>query len=145
MRERRFKGKRTDNGEWVKGGLLITMMSGCYILQSEIKVRKKDGATTFEEIKPYEVDPDTVGQGVELYGNWLYEGDIVEFECGEKQKGKIVFNQATCGFEIWYDTIVGPYGEKATKKINFAGLNYIKTIGNVWDNPDLVGWYSHES
>ena len=137
MREYKFRGKRLDNGEWVYGGLLVTQMSGMYIIGTKTKStpHKIGGEIASVSIRDvvwqYEVDPDTAGQYTGLHdknGVEMYEGDI--YHQGDKNILYVV---------VWHDTsFIG----KQLKSSSYAGLTYwldrIEVIGNIYDNPDLL-------
>jgi uncharacterized phage protein (TIGR01671 family) len=131
MREILFRGKQIDNGEWAEG-YYAEENGKTYILTQTFPY---DGAMLLEET---EVIPETVGQYTGR--KKVYEHDIVKFSyCASVYIGRVVFNEKTCGFEIWYNSVVGAYGEKATHKINFANIDKIEVIGNIHDNPELGG------
>jgi len=164
MREIKFRGKRKDNGEWVYGdfayiavpGLGLALATGCNAgfpedVEPCIVTVKKRQHPYFSDSGPLEiveneyhvVDIETVGQYTgrkDKNGTAeIYSGDLVRVVVGNNEHtAKVVFNQKTCGFEIWYTTTVGAYGEKATHKINFAQYDEIEKIGNVHDNPELL-------
>ena len=134
MREILFRGKRVDNGEWVEGSL--------------IKVDWRNKPTTYS-IMParptacnYIVIPETVGQFTGLTdknGKKIFEGDICRFKrFNDICIGKIVFNVKTASFVMWYQSIVGAYGEKATHKMLLSVCDDIKVIGNIHDNSEIL-------
>jgi uncharacterized phage protein (TIGR01671 family) len=126
MREIKFRGKRIDNTEWIRGGY-IKRWNGV-----EYKHYIHD------ELYEYEVDRGTVGQYTGLKdknGTEIYEGDIIT----EIYEGDIIFRQDEVG-RI-------EFSEDGSFLIRFphhlARLNAtwepIEVIGNIHDNPELLG------
>ena len=81
MREIKFKAKRLDNREWVKGSLI----------RSTVGIKEKayivDNFSSMSDYSVIGVDPSTVCQFTELKdknGTPIYEGDIVMYK--EKEK-----------------------------------------------------------
>ena len=131
IREVIFRGKRTDNGKWVKGYLYITHIGSHEIgsYDAEINIER----LTFDVI------PETVGQFTGLTdknGKRIFEGDIVHcvskldsadmviiFECGQ-------FRMILAEKYHEYQTNVGYYDINCFAK---------EVIGNIHDNPELLG------
>ena len=134
MREILFHGKRADNGEWVEGDVLQTRYHSGHI---EYQIMPQ---TPVSSAVP--VLPETVGQYTGLTdrnGKRIFEGDICKFKrFNDVHIGKVVFNVTTASFIMWYQPIVGAYGEKATQKMLLSVCDNIEVVGNIHDNPELL-------
>ena len=119
MREILFRGKRTDNGEWVQGYYSPANIPLVGCLGHFINVGG------YEAI---EIEPETVGQYTGLKdknGTKIFEGDII--------KGTFL------GFPIpieddvfsicWQEDVAG-------YKANY--FENVEVIGNIHDNPELL-------
>ena len=139
MREILFRGKRVDNGEWVKGAYGKHTSFDEMIMDRPYPTINGD----LSALNFWVVDPTTVGQYTGLTdknGVKIFEGDIVrEKYFNDFYIGKVVFNKKTAGFEVWHDIVVGAYGEKATRKENFATCGRLEVIGNNSRHPRIVG------
>lgn len=132
MRTIKFRGKRVDNGEWVHG---------CFIEPNAIY--SKDCASSSLDVNGdkhsigldvYLIDPLTVGQFTGLSdknGNEIFEGDVV--------------NYASLTCVVVYGERGSSFGLKSKGNllditvIDFQIANmYLKIIGNIHDNPDLI-------
>ncbi len=128
MREILFRGKRTDNGEWVKGFYCVfnkkkhLIYTGC----------AEAGCGNYYSVG-CEVDPKTIGQytGMDDRNDTkIFEGDIVE---GNRLGG--IYRCQIC------------YIKGLARFIGLRGTGYTKftydsdgfeIIGNVYDNPELL-------
>ena len=145
MREIKFRGKRTDNGEWVEGFLI-----GLYNPQIKENVIKQSfihNGTIF--YNPDKVTPETVGQFTGLTdknGKEIYEGDIVqifydiEFSREEFYTGvveyKVENNYPAFDLEPWIDCDMNALSWLKSES-DESVLNY-EVIGNIHDNPELL-------
>ena len=147
IREVIFRGKRTDNGEWVYG----------YYTKARYFLNKKEMHIIFEpdvEAFPHceftgyeEVLPETVGQYTGLTdknGKRIFEGDIV--------KG-IAYSAERIGVIVWIDEI-SSFGVRYLKNVNSTAWEnssilrcasmgktdefVAEIIGNIHDNPEIL-------
>ncbi len=117
-----WRGKRVDNGEWVKGYLI--KMWGKYHLQDQEN-----------ENLVVEVDPETLGECVGFparCGKIIFEGDFLQ----NLDNGKI-------GLVAWSDRGAGFVCRYKTDCYDTNGLIELRAkraiiIGNVHDNPELL-------
>ena len=136
MREILFRGKRTDNGEWVYG---YYTKARYYLNEKEMHVIFAPDGEAFPrcEFSDYEeVDPETVCQFTGLYdknGRKIFEGDIIKCKVHEMNGYRVrrgVVEYHGVGFIMnldpnsWYDQ----------KNISFD----CEVIGNIYDNPELL-------
>ena len=125
-REILFRGKRTDNGEWIYGNLFIPDNPDKPV---EILI-----GTNSVRIS-YDVIPATVGQYTGLLdknGTKIFEGDIVKY--GDTVHN-VVFEQrnGTAYFGLVYSTL------ETLSFGHYQDLKQIEVIGNIYDNPELLG------
>ena len=139
MRDIKFRGKRVDNGEWVKG-CLLTRSDGKTFIVKECDLESYDGETTdLLCIDWYEVIPETVGQYTGLKdknGLEIYEGDIVKDKW--KPNSEVLFGEYDNG-EVYEDIQAGiGFYLKNDKWIESFCDKNIEVIGNIHDNPELL-------
>ena len=121
IREVIFRGKRTDNGEWIEGSLLG--IDWCD-KPSTYSIAPNTPVSFF-----YSVIPETVGQFTGLTdknGRKIFEGDIVDYissdVIGNPKTGTIIVEDMTD-----YDTMI---------YLNHS--DELQIIGNIHDNPELL-------
>lgn len=120
MREILFIAKRKDNGEWVQGYYVETL-------------RYNKLHWIWDGKEYVKVDPKTVGQYTGLTdknGKKIFEGHIIK-------KGFEVFvvkwNAEQCRFDLYTDKNNIQCG------FNVFSQKYFEIIGNITDNPELLG------
>lgn len=146
MREILFKGKRTDNGEWVEGCLLIDYVSGQFFIHANgnsvyesDKVNEKGCLKFFA----FEVEPGTVCQctGLTDKNGGRYEGDIFQADNGDCiQIYIIVWDEYLLQWSA--ECIGDPDG---TLPLCEFRVDEIEVIGNIFDNPELLEERSGEN
>lgn len=131
MREILFRGRRSDNGEWVKGFYTkqnVSFYSNCPVIENIVD--------------DYEVEEDTVGQYIGLVdknGTKIFEGDICRFR--EWERGEMLWI-GEVHYEHQQFVISGGSNEECKtpfymQMIRFIPKN-IEVIGNIYDNPELM-------
>lgn len=128
MREIKFRGKRVDNGEWIYGDYFQSFCENKAYINSTncLEMNKLDFV---------EIDYGTIGQFTGLTdknGKEIYEGDIVRDQ----------WNSYT---PIYQNAIYMAYNAEkindlyVSTQFNVIWRNGCKVIGNIHDNPELLG------
>ena len=131
MRKILFRGKRNGYAEqrdrdWLEGSLLVGDNGECEICYGTPRVRIT-----------YSVIPETVGQYTGLLdknGKRIFEHDI----CRNTRNGEIVLVK-------WHGTMAGyvwcKHGESHLSDFGelFRAYDKYEVIGNIYDNPELLG------
>ncbi len=141
MREILFRGKRTDNGEWVYGSLLSFSCGRKVIMPNAAKVFMQQGTTTICCNESYDVTPATVGLFTGLTGKngvKIFKGDIVRTKKFGKICGHTNVNDFDC-FSVQYEPCMFRLVNKC-RGFNLVddGFSKYEIIGNIHDNPELL-------
>lgn len=154
-REIKFRGKMIPENEWIFGTILrIPAPPVCFGKSETDKyyIQFPDPRYMPDWNMPYrmvqgEVNPDTIGQYTGLHdknGKEIYEGDIVLYQDWEMayegggndsfiNKGIVEYCEDNCCFNVT---------ERQT--VDLADVLYkdnedLEVIGNIYDNPELLG------
>lgn len=137
-----YRGKRTDNGEWVEGFYFcMTHPDGRHTHHFIIPLGADLSLGTPVEKIQVEVDPNTICQCTGLKdknGNLIWENDIVAYwdsystESGLAEAdcvGKVVWDNETISFQV-------------TNRLSAESYEVLddecSVIGNTFDNPELL-------
>ena len=131
MREILFKAKRTNNGEWVEGSLIVYHDGDSYICCD---------CDEPDTLNKYKVDPETVCQYTGLTDKndkKIFEGDIVLYldtystDSGYAEAdcvGKVVWDNETLSFQVT---------ERLSAE-SYEVLDECLVIGNIFNNHELL-------
>ena len=133
IREIIFRGKRKDNGEWVQGSLFAE--------GSRVEIVR--GTCNNIGIEGVGVIPETVGQYTGLTdknGKNIFEGDICKFR--EWSKGDMCW-VGKVHYEYQQFVISGNPNKECESPFTLVMSRFvpenIEIIGNIHDNPELLG------
>lgn len=152
MREILFRGKRTDNDEWIKGYLHKTDGVGKGYRAFAIQVQDIDSYMCRPH--SHEVQPKTVGQYTGLTdknGKKIFEGDIVKVGYIEKRDfqgvkydseyeliEQIVYSEQNACFMLKIDCQGIPMYRHFSNNNELVEIKELEVIGNIHDNPELL-------
>lgn len=134
-REIKFRGKRTDNGEWVYGSLDSSGETP-FITWQEID---SDGDTA-----PWfvEVQENTIGQFTGLKdrnGNEIYEDDVAESPTIDPIFGDPIIDMFDATVIEFHDGAFVVNYNNGSRRIYLSDLvEYVTIKGNIHDNPQLL-------
>lgn len=146
MREILFRGKHTDNGEWVEGNVIVYNMP--YGVRAVIV---RGFSPLSKQVECVSVAPDTVGQFTGLTdvdGTRIFEGDIVRVDPTPINGREFDGYSAVVGFTG------GAFGLERVDVYCHRNAHYLEhgfcevfwpfghceylVIGNIHDNPELL-------
>lgn len=140
MREILFRGKRLDNSKWVYGyyafhtnGLEDEDYKEYHIIQP----LKENGR--FDVL--CDVEPKKVGQFIgctDKNGTKIFEGDIVK---DKYILGKVVYNTKQEDFDGAASFMIDDVDDGLQ---SYRFWNSVEVIGNIHDNPELIGGADNE-
>lgn len=146
MREILFRGKRSDNGEWIIGSLMRVIYENDidgYVI-TDINFEKKDNGALAPKLGVF-VPSYTIGQFTGLFdknGNRIFEGDIIRQifeEDGEKSEeiDIVLWSDSRDGDGVGWRKL---HHDGSTTPLWSPGSEW-EIIGNIFDNPnpELLG------
>lgn len=132
MRENLFRGKRTDNGEWVYGSFCmdaLELKNGLCGVDGFIRRYDADAG----KMQMYEVDRETVGQFSGLTdknGKKIFEGDVLLVS--DTDTAIVEYDETAAMFMTVFGYAEGDFTSLCNQYPD------IKIIGNIHDNPELL-------
>lgn len=136
MREILYRGKRVGEGTWKYGS---------YVEQyGATQIYLRNGADE-DGFDCYHVEPETVGQYTGLTdknGTKIFEGDIVTVPLSwdgddVMDIGRVFYSERSCGFYRTSKAFGGVFG--VASGLSGIGTDEYEVIGNIYDNPELIG------
>lgn len=134
-----FRGKRIDNGAWIIGHLLRYEDGRARINPSHTDIFCYAADRNTIQTVAYEVDPETVGQHTGLTdknGKKIFEGDILR--CAYHPSQDVIVKWHDGAFRFRKRIYPKEYGYEAIC-CNQSSVKHLKVIGNIHDNPELLG------
>ena len=126
--ERLYRGKRTDNGEWIYG-YYCPCCFGYFPCRPAIIDKQEMESGCW---KPVEVIPETVGQDIgkkDKNGKKTFTGDIVNYDGGQ-----FVVHYYPPHMAYYFNGLHGRGGANGFTMVS----RIYEVIGNVYDNPELL-------
>lgn len=141
MREILFRGKRIDNDEWVEGYLCKSVVHNETFHQNVVvdTIEAYDGKS-YLNIVFRNVHKNSIGQFTGLTdknGKKIFEGDIVRDEYNGGIAW-IAFLQQGCGWYLVFKNTDRRMGHRSRNSAYDNDLE-LEVIGNIHDNPELLG------
>lgn len=137
MRKILFRAKRIDNSNWIVGYLWVGN-DRSYIIPHNVGIGYDDETKMIVSAAAYEICPETICWDAGLTdknGTKIFKGDIVEI-AGEDGYFVINWDNDTAKFTMDGDGLTVDFD-------NYWGYE-TEVVGNIFDNPELVGRESEE-
>jgi uncharacterized phage protein (TIGR01671 family) len=153
MREILFRGKRISNGKWVEGGIMKTFHPNFEHENEDAFLKQVPNCYCIcAGGKDIFVEQESIGQFTGLTdknGKKIFEGDIVKDEyycnrCGVVSFGKGTFDSGIYCYNGWHYEDTDGIVDHNELYVYDARFNF-EVIGNIHDNPELLGGTEHET
>ena len=150
MREIKFRGKDSDTGKWRYGYYVrhekVTL---CLVYDNKEEFEKDvaentehyiifDGFSDWNMTRAFYragVDGKTVGQYTgmkDFNGKEIYEGDIVRTSDNDDELAVVEWDEEDLRFTVTHGNVVNGLGEEYYSR-------EVEVIGNMYDNPEMLG------
>lgn len=134
MREILFRGKRTYNGRWIYGSLVIDSSGNTYIVWEYESCK---GVKQSISSKTISVIPSTVGQYTGLTDKndvKIFEGDILAANFDEDFPENLTIVEVVWNEYGWCTK----EGSAVPDAFDDSDGDLFEVIGNIYDNPELL-------
>lgn len=140
MREILFRGKRTDNGKWIEGSLVVAGDYCCILPADENSVHPTEYPYLNSETGTIDghlipVDPSTVGQYVsgliDKNGKKIFEGDII-LRRYVRPYFLVEYSEEDTEYQANF------FDGSCASLYKYFSSKESKVIGNIHDNPELL-------
>ena len=140
MRKILFRGKRTDNGEWVEGYITRRPSPIQYGRHYSPWFIDKPPSDPDDSSGFYNVDGETVGQFIgrtDKNGIKIFEHDIVKYQ---NDIFEVCYNEPHMMFYIF-----GLHGRGGVNGFTMTNTSSLEVVGNIFDNTELRRKKSEEA
>lgn len=135
-REIKFRGKRIDSDEWVYGYLYF----GFNCTDEYVPFISWKDSSYLGGIGEEEINIKTIGQYTELHdknGKEIYEGNIVKVN--NEIIAKVIWDNDYLGYFLYANEENSIDSFENGEQPLYDYLDSIEVIGNIYDNPELLG------
>ena len=135
MREIKFRGFRTVQKDWVYGNLIVDENGTKYIVENNLFSADVHHLVYDPTDEPAFIDQKTVSQYTgmnESTGKEIYEGDIVRTSDNDDELAVVEWDDEDLRFTVTHGNVVNGLGEEYYPR-------EVEVVGNIYDNPELLG------
>ena len=135
MREIKFRGFRTVQKDWIYGNLIVDENGTKYIVENNLFSADGHHLVYDPTDEPAFIDQKTVSQYTGMNdstGKEIYEGDIVRTSDNDDELAVVEWDDEDLRFTVTHGNVVNGLGEEYYSR-------EVEVIGNMYDNPELLG------